>query len=249
MGFYTYLHCRPDGTPFYVGKGKGKRAFNLLRRNPHHRNVVTKYGANNILVFVFPCESEDEALSDEIQQIAQLRAAGFDLANQTDGGDGVSNPSPLVRSRIAKGQKGKVRSAEHCAKLSASLKGRKYSEADRLALSASLKRRYEDPLARAKTADAMRLACAVAGTQEKKSVASRLMWANDEYRSKMRNMKEVLLPKGELCSWSKLTERDVLAIRAKRAAGVPLAQVAEEHRISKGTASEIANRKLWKHLP
>ena len=25
-GFYLYLHCRPDGAPFYVGKGRGRRA-------------------------------------------------------------------------------------------------------------------------------------------------------------------------------------------------------------------------------
>ena len=23
--FYTYLHCKPDGTPFYVGKGHDAR--------------------------------------------------------------------------------------------------------------------------------------------------------------------------------------------------------------------------------
>jgi len=39
-------------------------------------------------VFVFPCASEAEALSDEMQVIAQLKSEGFALANMTSGGEG-----------------------------------------------------------------------------------------------------------------------------------------------------------------
>lgn len=133
--FYTYLHCRPDGTPFYVGKGSGYRSHSLFhKRNPHHRNVVAKYGAENIGVFVFYCDSEEEAFFDEISQIAQLRRDGYVLVNQTSGGEGTSNPTIEVRKKIAaaskrtmsilknresvsKAQKGKTLSPEHRAKL------------------------------------------------------------------------------------------------------------------------------------
>lgn len=87
---YTYLHCRPDGTIFYVGKGQGSRAHTIFRRNAHHKSVVKKYGAKNIQVFVFPCASEREALSNEVQQIAQLRQNGTVLCNATNGGEGTS---------------------------------------------------------------------------------------------------------------------------------------------------------------
>lgn len=89
--FYTYLHCKPDGTPFYVGKGCRNRSKLIYRKhNRHYDNIVAKYGKNNILIYVFPCDSEEQAFADEIQQIAQLRAAGYQLSNKTDGGEGIS---------------------------------------------------------------------------------------------------------------------------------------------------------------
>jgi NUMOD3 motif len=90
--FYTYLHCKPNGDPFYVGKGRRNRAYQLFdsRRSKFHMNIIRKHGAENIGIFIFPCESEDQAFADEVQQIAQLRAEGFELANFTDGGEGHS---------------------------------------------------------------------------------------------------------------------------------------------------------------
>jgi hypothetical protein len=88
--YYTYLHCKPDGIPFYVGKGKYKRAFDMKLRNEFHKRITNKYGIENINIFIFPCDSEDQAFKDEMQQIAQLKKEGYILANATDGGEGVS---------------------------------------------------------------------------------------------------------------------------------------------------------------
>ena len=74
--YYTYLHCKPTGEPFYVGKGcnvGGRRSHNFSQRSQHHKNIVAKYGKANIGIFVFNCDSEAQAFADEIQQIAQLR--------------------------------------------------------------------------------------------------------------------------------------------------------------------------------
>jgi len=246
--FYTYLHCRPDGTPFYVGKGFGGRAHNLTRRNPHHRNIIVKHGKENIWVFVFPCDSEYQALSDEVRQIAQLRREGYALCNQTDGGDGVSNPTAEVRAKIATGQKGKARSAEHSAKLAASNTGKIISLSHRENLSIANKRRYESQEVRNKQSEIMKRVCADPSERQRKSSASRRMWENKDYREKKIAELSLSNPKGEACSWSKVTAKDVLAIRAERASGIPLVEVAKKYNISQQTVSEIANRRTWKHI-
>lgn len=163
MGFYTYLHCKPDGIPFYVGKGKGRRSTDFTSRNRYHKRIVAKYGGQNILVFVFPCESERQALDDEIQHILQLKGEGYSLANLTDGGEGMSgyiappelrkkrsinaignkngckSRSPETRAKIAASKTGKKRkpfSKEHLEKLKASKQSMSAEWRERLSISA-----------------------------------------------------------------------------------------------------------------
>src|SRR3990167_7199114 len=107
--FYTYIHCKPDGTPFYVGKGCDRRSREFKRRrSQHYRNIIAKYGAKNIGIDVFPCNTEKEAFERERQQIARLRSEGYELVNHTNGGEGAS---------------GLVVPAETRMKLSVALKG------------------------------------------------------------------------------------------------------------------------------
>lgn len=88
--FYTYLHCRPDGIPFYVGKGVLKRAreFSPSRRTVHHKNIVNKYGRDQIRVCLFRCADEEDAFLTERTLIKELREQGFPLINRTEGGEG-----------------------------------------------------------------------------------------------------------------------------------------------------------------
>ena len=105
--FYTYIHAKPNGgDSFYVGKGCGGRSHMLTQRSQYHKRMIKKYGVE---IFVFPCESEAQALADEIQQIAQLRAEGYELVNRTDGGDGTSGyrHTPEAKDKVSRARKGK----------------------------------------------------------------------------------------------------------------------------------------------
>ena len=111
--FGAYVHCKPDGIPFYVGKGRVERAKRLdaSHHNVHHARVVTKYGRENIGVGFIPCSSEAIAFDLEKGLIKCLKRANVKLANLTEGGEGVAGP----------------KSPEHIAKLSLALKGHKGS--------------------------------------------------------------------------------------------------------------------------
>ena len=134
--FYTYIHCKPNGEPFYVGKGhdthKGRRSHDLRNRNAWHKRIVAKHGCENIRIYRFFCETEEQAFADEIQQIAQLKREGFKLCNLTDGGDGASGTrSEEWKHNIGKANKGKPSwkkglkdSPDTIAKRSASLMGK-----------------------------------------------------------------------------------------------------------------------------
>jgi hypothetical protein len=61
--FYTYLWLRQDGTPYYVGKGKGNRAY---RKAGH--TVPCPKDRTHILMQYW--ESEDEAFAVEKWWIA-----------------------------------------------------------------------------------------------------------------------------------------------------------------------------------
>lgn len=106
--FFVYVHKKPDGTPFYVGKGLLRRAYDFApsRRTAWHKNIVAKYGRDAIMVEAIACLSEQEAFDVERRRIAEIRASGIDLVNLTDGGEGasghVSNERQLAA--LAKGR-------------------------------------------------------------------------------------------------------------------------------------------------
>lgn len=131
--FYTYLHCKPDLTPFYVGKGhdsihNGRRSHNFKNRSNHHKRIVAKYGEENIIVMVFKKDSEESALKSEIRLIKMLRNAGFKLANYTDGGEGVMmKPSIETRKKISQSLTGYTHTFEARTKMSIAQKGNKKS--------------------------------------------------------------------------------------------------------------------------
>ena len=125
--YYVYEHWRPDtGVCFYVGKGKGKRAWDMKHmRNRHHMAIVSKLTSVGLLVdvkIIASGMSSEDALKLEIERISFY---GVDsLSNMTGGGDGLSSPTQETRLKISASQKKRFENHEEKEKMIARLKGR-----------------------------------------------------------------------------------------------------------------------------
>lgn len=106
--YYVYLYKDLDGTPVYVGKGKGDRAFQHLKHSSNDR--LNKWissrssESHHIQPEIVAHGSEDNMLMIEtalIQFFGRADLAKGPLFNNTDGGDGVSNPSEAIRRRMS----------------------------------------------------------------------------------------------------------------------------------------------------
>lgn len=98
--FYTYLYLREDGTPYYAGKGKGRRAFKK------HSHISVPSDRERILLQ--DMDSESEAIEAEkffISYYGREDLGTGCLLNMTCGGDGVgqNNKSGLGHRRNGTG--------------------------------------------------------------------------------------------------------------------------------------------------
>ncbi len=94
MRFYTYLWLRSNGTPYYVGKGRGNRVYNS---HPHHRPPKDR-----TRIIIFPMLNEAEAFESEkalIELFGRKDSGTGILRNLTDGGEGPAGwkPSEAIR--------------------------------------------------------------------------------------------------------------------------------------------------------
>jgi hypothetical protein len=123
--YYTYLWLRSDGTPYYVGKGKDRRAFTS---NGH--NVPRPKSDARITIQCW--ESEDKAFEMEkwfISFFGRRDIGTGILRNLTEGGE---NPPKMFGNTHAKGKK---HTAEANARASEIGKLRKQTEETREKLS------------------------------------------------------------------------------------------------------------------
>lgn len=113
MNSYTYMLVDPrNNTPFYVGKGQGRRcdfhvweARNTDKQSPK-LNKIRKLEALGLSVIV---KKVEENVSDEVAKelecliIAEAKDIGIRLTNLTEGGDGVvglkRTPEMIAKSR------------------------------------------------------------------------------------------------------------------------------------------------------
>ena len=66
--FYVYLHTTNDGIPFYVGKGRLRRAYSKHGRSTFWNSIVSKHGFK--VDIVIANLNEDEAFLHEKRFIA-----------------------------------------------------------------------------------------------------------------------------------------------------------------------------------
>jgi hypothetical protein len=145
--FYVYEHWRLDRDEcFYVGKGKGNRAYSTKDRNRHHKAICAKLSREGFAMevrMVATGLSEKEAFVLEIERIAFWRSAGVDLVNLTNGGEGASGYKPTAKMReyLSLVNTGKKRSEETKRKLSEARKKWDFSEETKKKISNTLRGR------------------------------------------------------------------------------------------------------------
>lgn len=145
---YVYLHARPCGEVFYVGKGTGRRAYWFNKnRSIHYRRLVAKIGPASVSVTVLPCEDDRHALEMERDIIELLKKAGHRLVNKTDGGEGVPGYTHTAetRAKISAANIGRKLSAAHREKMSEAHRGRVFSLVTRQKISQALTGRKRPP--------------------------------------------------------------------------------------------------------
>lgn len=128
--FYVYEYFINETLEvFYVGKGTGKRRFELHNRNKYFMNIYNKYECSVRLVA--QGLTNQEACELEKERIAELKAIGQAKCNFTSGGDGFSeghlNPSIRLKEKYIGENNhfyGKKHSEETKKKISQSRKGK-----------------------------------------------------------------------------------------------------------------------------
>ena len=113
--FYTYAYLRTDRTPYYIGKGKGRRAYQ------RHDNVKTP-DPQRILILKDNL-TEDEAYRHEVYMIDILgrkdNGTGI-LRNKTAGGDAppvFTGHTEESRRRISESLRGRTPTNTHTPKI------------------------------------------------------------------------------------------------------------------------------------
>ena len=129
--FYVYTYLREDGTPYYVGKGKDKRAWYRSKRER-----IRKPKNESNIVIVKDNLTEEEAHELEINLISKYGRKDIGtgiLRNKTDGGEGVAGakfgkPSDETIEKIRTANTGKKFSDKTKEKMSRARLGLKDSD-------------------------------------------------------------------------------------------------------------------------
>ena len=133
MHYYTYAYLREDRTPYYIGKGKGNRAYKKKR------GKINPPKDKSRIIFLKQNLTEAEAFKHEIYMIGVFGRKDLGtgiLHNRTDGGEGSSGwvPSEETKRKLSEAligntyMVGKTHSEETRRKMSDTRKGKTHSE-------------------------------------------------------------------------------------------------------------------------
>ena len=126
--FYVYLWTNKNNGKRYVGKGNGNRAWDHVSDSSQESPIsaiaqaMKKHGVENFeLTFLLKNLEESIAFQWEIFFIQSYGTKiGSEIGwgyNKTDGGEGISNPSPETRQKISEAKRGKKLSPQHRQKI------------------------------------------------------------------------------------------------------------------------------------
>jgi len=108
--YYTYAFLREDKTPYYIGKGRGKRIYSKNR-------LINPPKDKSLIIFLKKNLTEAEAFKHEIYMIFVLGRKDLGtgtLRNLTNGGEGASGhvKSEETRNKLSVANTGKIRTEE-----------------------------------------------------------------------------------------------------------------------------------------
>jgi group I intron endonuclease len=207
-----------------------RAAFSCQSQLPLHR-AMRKYSINNFSVeMIEKCNSIESLNAAESKWIAKLETFGPGGYNCTTGGEGFI-VSDETKQKISNARAGVELSEEHCKAISASMKGennpfygRTHSEETIIKIKETLVGKMDgekNPFYGKQHSEESRrkISTSLVGTQV-----------------------------GEKHSRAKLTEKDVLEIRAAVQRGISRSALAKQYNVGVTAIDKIVRKQTWKHI-
>lgn len=218
--FYVYVLARPNGKPFYVGKGKDSRVFRheLEAKRGHkcHKcnaiRKIWKQGGEVQRYIVFTTDDEQEALDYERETIALYGRAN--LTNCTDGGDsvdGMSEASNLIRKQ-------KVSACWKNPTYRANIMKNRHSEEGRKRVGEKMKAKWQTAEFREKMANIVRTPEEKERTRQKRSEKAKTRWKDPIFRERVAQTHGMAASERMKRAWADPVKRE--EIRAKDSARI-----------------------------
>lgn len=239
--------CHPEAGVRYIGlttrtaRQRLTGHFCDARRRgrlPVHR-WINKHGRDNITWSILArADSAEQLPALEVKAVAEARAAGADLLNVTDGGEGPN---------------GYVFTEEQRARISASSRGRVHSEETRQRMSdRALEVWAQDEVRRERLREFGGPQLAAVRALAHDALARKMQdpeWAAECSRKRQATLNANLEGRRNIAmAHAVLAEEDVIAIRRRSDEGESRSALGREYGVTPTTISNIARRKTWKHI-